>query len=196
MPGIFIEAAIQLIRDEPGLTAPEYARLAFERELVTSTAQDPLLSFQATLSSYISRSVGLPITRRYENGAYRYYPADGPGGTGAATTEQQQRVAERTSRYSLYQQDFAGHFGVAWPPGIGAIRKLIAKATDDLNDDSFSPLERYLLGIVAYELERFPDAERLFEAALRGGIEAQYRSRAERFRDICTMKLGEHASRR
>lgn len=213
----FVDAAIFLIREEPGLTAAEYAQRALDRGLVWSQARDPIISFCATVSAYVTRSGGTAITRRYQNGAYHYSPAgDHPEGqptgalrwqaepwTRAGEGDERYRPAGRSpdldstegGRWSGVRQTLL-RFSRPWPEGTAPLRRLITKAADDPTCSSTSPMEQYLLGVVAYELERYEEAVGLFQAALSGGIDGAYRPRAEWFQEICHLKASERANYR
>lgn len=193
MPSNFIEAAILLVQEMPGLTAGDYARVAVDRRLVWSHAQDPVTSFCATLSSYMSREDGRYITRRFMNGAYRYFPVDGPTGNGLKGLALTSGRGNQTRQMDLIgggvprgKRDSA-----PWPEGVHSLRRAARRAIDDPIGSSTTPIEQYLLGVVCYEIERYDDAVALFRAALVAGLDGGYRAKAERFRDICEMKADE-----
>jgi hypothetical protein len=92
--------APNLIRQQPGKTAVDYASQALEQGLADSDAKTPVQSLANTLEKE-AREGRLPEVRRVrEGGVYRYYPAD--QGPAASTSPQKDgTAAEDTETITL-----------------------------------------------------------------------------------------------
>lgn len=72
---------------------------------------------------------------------------------------------------------------------IGSIQGLLAKATTAPTAARFSPTEKYLLAILAYEIESHSQALSLVDTSLAEGLSSRYRTKAERLRELCSIIL-------
>lgn len=70
------------------------------------------------------------------------------------------------------------------------MQRLVTRALAELDRTQLSGLDQYLIAIVSYELGRHNDALRLLDTALAGGLDGDYRVKAERLREICVLKAG------
>ena len=68
----------ELIREKPGLTATEYARMALERGLCRSDSSDPEWSLGTTLAKEYREGRMPGIRAERIDGGLRYFPADHP----------------------------------------------------------------------------------------------------------------------
>ncbi len=66
----------QLIREKPGLTAMEYARMALQRRLCGSDSNDPEWSLGTTLAKEYREGRMPEIRAERVDGKLRYFPAD------------------------------------------------------------------------------------------------------------------------
>ncbi|MGH7861754.1 MAG: hypothetical protein ACREOS_05875 [Candidatus Dormibacteraceae bacterium] len=264
MPNSFADVTVQLIHEEPGHTAAEYARLAYDRGLATSTARDPITSFSATLSMWITSGRETRVCRKRIDGVYRYFPTDkgsvgdpsrlgsdrlkrvplgrprtwettvaaALAGLGGEATEVdilrwaqdsrpflefdwQQKVRgtlhdhgdgrgkalfelirgeDEPDRWRLLAWNGAGNGrdldadrglsqsknAPAWPESVRFPRRVITAALADSGTASFSAVEQYLLGVIAYELARYADAAKLFDLALANGLDGEFPLKASR----------------
>ncbi|MBI2321842.1 MAG: hypothetical protein HYU88_07065 [Chloroflexi bacterium] len=80
-----------------------------------------------------------------------------------------------------------GWVAPAGSQSVRTIRRRIGQARE--HPDSVNALEHYLLGVVAFELERWLEAWQFFGRALAGELAAPHRAKAERLRTICALQL-------
>ena len=72
----FKKVVLDLIREKPGLTAEEYARMALDQRLCGSDSKDPVFSLKTTLMKEC-REGRMPTIKAIKvNGKFHYFPAD------------------------------------------------------------------------------------------------------------------------
>jgi hypothetical protein len=109
------------------------------------------------------------------------------------------RIVAEPSREEPGQPDRTGKAVLAGVPRPARIepsaseaktmQRLVTRALAEIHRTDISGLDQYLIAIVSYELGRFTDALRLLDAALAAGLDAEYRAKTERLREICLLKV-------
>ena len=74
--GFTYQVAPKLIREAPGMTAPEVAVLALNRGLCQSDASDPVFSLASSLAKMVRDGLHTEVRREFIN-KWRYYPMPG-----------------------------------------------------------------------------------------------------------------------
>ncbi len=74
----FMDLAVLIIEEYPGLTASEVAQEALDNSSDLSDAKDPLHSLASTLNKQVQTGLEKRIRREHNKGAYRYFLASAP----------------------------------------------------------------------------------------------------------------------
>lgn len=74
----FMDLAVEIIKEYPGLTALEVAREALDSGIVSSDAEKPEQSFATTLNKQVQTGLEKRIRRERIKGVYRYFLASSP----------------------------------------------------------------------------------------------------------------------
>ncbi len=74
----FMDLAVLIIEEYPGLTAPEVAREALDNSSDLSDAKNPLQSLASTLNKQVQTGLEKRIRRERIKGLYRYFLASAP----------------------------------------------------------------------------------------------------------------------
>ncbi|MBI4301467.1 MAG: hypothetical protein HY664_02530 [Chloroflexi bacterium] len=101
--GFSHEVAPRLIRESPGMTSDEVAKLALSNELCSSDAKDPVRSLGNTLAKEVREGRLPEIVARRDGNILRYYPKDTP-----STIEPNsgyESISIRLNRFSIEQAD-------------------------------------------------------------------------------------------
>ncbi len=77
----FMDLAVEIIREYPGLTSLEVAREALDSGVISSSAENPEQSFATTLNKQVQTGLEKRIRRERVNGIYRYFLALEPSTT-------------------------------------------------------------------------------------------------------------------
>jgi hypothetical protein len=98
----------ELVRERPGLSSDDYAKIALERGLVHSDSRDPIFSLQSTLRKEVREGRMPEIVARKVGGKLHFFPANQDGAT----------PAKSASPALNLKQDFAASFTVLVPQEI------------------------------------------------------------------------------
>ncbi len=69
------------------------------------------------------------------------------------------------------------------------LARAIARAASAADGAGYSPLEQFLLAVIAHELGLYDKALALLERALAASLEVEYESRARKLREVCIAKI-------
>ena len=69
----------ELVREQPGLSSDDYAKIALERGLVHSDSRDPIFSLQSTLRKEVREGRMPDIMSRKVGGKLHFFPANHDG---------------------------------------------------------------------------------------------------------------------
>ena len=70
----FMDLAVEIIKDYPGLTAEEVAQEALGSGIVSSDSKNPVQSFATTLSKQVREGSDKRVRRDRIEGKYRFFP--------------------------------------------------------------------------------------------------------------------------
>ena len=74
MTGRFVDALPELVFENPGMTAAEYAKLALDKRIFESEARDPVGSLETTLDQQYRKGNLQEVSRQAGRGTARFYP--------------------------------------------------------------------------------------------------------------------------
>jgi hypothetical protein len=69
----FMDLAVTIIKEYPGLTSREVAQEAISSGIVSSSAKDPIQSFATTLNKQVQTGLEKRIRRERTKGVWRYF---------------------------------------------------------------------------------------------------------------------------
>ena len=136
----FMDLAVTIIENFPGLTAIEVAREARDSGIVSSDAKNPEQSFATTLNKQVQTGLEKRIRRERINGVYRYFLTSAP-----STSESSEEIVVQFSLPAQELKDIdnlvtVGKFGnrssaIRWlvMEGIKANRPFLDKVADTKN---------------------------------------------------------------
>lgn len=93
----FMDLAVEIIKEYPGLTSLEVAREALDNSTITSSAKNPEQSFATTLNKQVQTGLEKRIRRERIKGVYRYFLVSAPSTSDASE--------EITAQFSLIAQE-------------------------------------------------------------------------------------------
>ena len=147
----FMDLAVAIIEEYPGLTAREVAQEALDSSSDLSDAENPLQSFASTLNKQVQTGLEKRIRREHIKGAYRYFLASAP-----STSDSSEEIVVQFSLPTQELKDIDNLVAVGkFDNRSGAIRWLVLEGVEanrtylDKVSDTKNQIERLKREITA-----------------------------------------------